>query len=449
MSENKVFRKISLERLSSPEELDQRLTVTSPIGWVALIAVGILIFTGLIWGIFGSIADKAVGRGIIISSGGITGIVHHTSGQITDVSIKDGDYVRKGDVIARIEQTDLIVDINKYKEDLAVIKGLDLDNPKLDSSMLNFNVYVKLIDIAKDLEMAKASLEVHRASFMSQQEQANYELEKARLQYEESLENFNNYKYLYEHQAVAPVDFNDAERRFKISELNYITKKENLLRIPESQIRQAEINHEVLNKQFRDTLILSQRELEDRISKMQLDLMNNSDIVSTVSGRVLELQVQKGDIVQAGVNICTIAQEKKTTDSLEAIIYVPVEKGKRIMTGMEVNISPSTVRKEESGFMLGHVVSVSEYPSSAQGMMLTLGNKELVQRLAGADLPIEVRVELIMDHSTISGYKWSTPKGPPIMIDSGTFCIGEVKVEQQRPISMVIPFIKRILPMYS
>ena len=50
MSENKIFRKVSLDRLSSPEELDQRLTVVSPIGWVALIAVALLISAGFIWG---------------------------------------------------------------------------------------------------------------------------------------------------------------------------------------------------------------------------------------------------------------------------------------------------------------------------------------------------------------------------------------------------------------
>ena len=105
MSENKIFRKVALDRLSSPEELDQRLTVVSPIGWTALVAVGLLILAGLVWGIFGRIPDKAVGSGIIISGGGITGVAHHAAGQVTDVSVRDGDMVAKGQVIARIEQT--------------------------------------------------------------------------------------------------------------------------------------------------------------------------------------------------------------------------------------------------------------------------------------------------------------------------------------------------------
>jgi len=77
--------------------------------------------------------------------------------------------------------------------------------------------------------------------------------------------------------------------------------------------------------------------------------------------------------------------------------------------------------------------------------MLTLGNAELVNRLLGQSSPVEVKVELIRDSSTVSGYKWSTPDGPEMIIDSGTLCLGEAKVSEQRPINMVIPFMKRIL----
>lgn len=446
MSENKLFRKVSLDRLSSPEELDQRLTVTSPIGWVALMAMGILILSGLLWGFFGSIADKAVGQGMILSSGGITGVIHHANGQITDVSISDGDYVAKGQVIARVEQTDLIAEINKFKEDLAAAKAIDLDDIELISSKLNFNVYVKISDLYKNYEAARANAETQRAYYNDQKAQADLQLEHARLQYQKSLERFTSNKVLYENGIVSATELHDAEREFLLSELDYNNKKNYLYELPLSRLLEAEANLNVQKQTLKDTINVSIIDLENTIAKMQRDLMNNSEIIANVSGRVVELRVKKGDLVQAGMAVCTIAEEKTQTDSLEAIVYVPVNKGKMIRPGMEVNISPTTVKKEEHGFMLGNVVSVSNYPSSAQGMMLTLGNKELVQQLSGQGSPLEVRVKLVMNSSTQSGYKWSTPDGPPIEIDDGTFCIGEVKVENKRPISMVVPFIKKLLP---
>ncbi len=446
MSENKLFRKVSLDRLSSPEELDQRLTVTSPIGWVSLAAVAILILAGLVWGFFGSISNKAVGSGIIISSGGITSIIHHANGQLTDISVHDGDYIEKGQVIARIEQPNLIVQINKYKDDLAAAQAIDLDNLKLNNSLLNSNVYGKIGEIYRNYEVAKANLETQKIYYKTQKEQARYEMEQARVQYEENQEKYNSNKALYENGAVSKKDYSDAQRQLIVSELAFETKQQSFNEVNLSQLQKAEAEFESQKKWLKDTIVVSKLDLDNNIKKMQRDLLNNGQIVASVSGRVLELKVKKGDIVQAGSVICTIAQDQDKTDALEAVVYVPVKEGKKITPGMEANISPSTVKKEENGFMLGNVVSVSQYPSSAQGMMLTLGNSELVRQLSGDGAPIEVRVELVMDSSTHSGYKWSTPNGPPIVVDDGTFCVGEVKVERKRPVSMVMPFIKKLLP---
>ncbi|MFZ7101735.1 MAG: NHLP bacteriocin system secretion protein [Peptococcaceae bacterium] len=446
MADNKLYRKISLDRLSSPEELDQRLIVTSPIGWLALTAVGILILATLIWGIFGSIPDKAVGSGIIISSGGITGVTHHANGQITDVSITDGDYVEKGQVIARIEQPDLIDEINKLKEDLAAARGIDLDNLQLNNSKLNFNIYGKIGELYKDYEVAQATLETQRTYYNTQRSQAEYELEQAKIQYEDHLENYQNCQVLYENGAISRTEFNNAESQLTISELNYTNKMQNLSEVPLSQLIEAETSFNAQKQWLKDTITVSIIDLENTIQKMQRDLLNNSEIVASAAGRVLEMRVKKGDIVQIGEVVCTIAEEREQTDALEAIVYVPVDQGKKIMPGMEANISPTTVKKEEHGFMLGNVVAVSEYPSSSQGMLLSLGNSELVRQLSGEGAPIEVRVKLVRDSGTSSGYRWSTSGGPALVIDGGTFCLGEVKVSAKRPISMVIPFIKRLLP---
>jgi HlyD family secretion protein len=446
MSEKKIFRKISLDRLSSPEELDQRLTVVSPIGWVALIAVGFLIVTALIWGFFGSIAEKATGTGIILSSGGITPVVHHANGQVTDVSVHDGDYVTKGQVIARIEQTELILEINKAKDDLAAAKSINLDNMELNRGELNFEVYGKIGELYKEYIVARANIETQRSYYNNQKAQAETALEQSRVQYEAAREKYEDYKTLYDSGAISLKDLTDAERQLSVSEMDYNSKLKNLHELPYAQLMEAETSFAAQEQLIKDTIRLSIADLEQNIQKMQRDLMNNSDIVASASGRVLEMHVKKGSIVQAGSIICTIGEEREQTDALEAVVYVPVDQGKRIKPGMEVNISPTTVKKEEYGFMLGNVVSVSQFPASAQGMMLTLGNSELVQQLSGEGAPIEVRVELIMDGNTESGYKWSTPNGPPLVVDDGTFCIGEVKVAKKRPVSMVIPFIKKILP---
>ena len=48
----------------------------------------------------------------------------------------------------------------------------------------------------------------------------------------------------------------------------------------------------------------------------------------------------------------------KAVKGLEAIVYIPSVHGKKIRPGMEVQIAPSTVKKEEFGYLLGTVTYV-------------------------------------------------------------------------------------------
>ncbi|WP_026492478.1 hypothetical protein [Butyrivibrio sp. XPD2002] len=55
MEDNKIFREKSIERVSSPEQLNDYIQVTTPSIWIILLAVIVLLTGTLIWGIFGEI----------------------------------------------------------------------------------------------------------------------------------------------------------------------------------------------------------------------------------------------------------------------------------------------------------------------------------------------------------------------------------------------------------
>ena len=124
---------------------------------------------------------------------------------------------------------------------------------------------------------------------------------------------------------------------------------------------------------------------------------------------------------------------------LEAVIYLSATEGKKIQPGMRVQISPTIIRPEEYGVMLGWVTSVGEFPESQQSMSRVLENDELVQRFSQNGAPIEVRVDLIPDARTVSGYKWSSSVGPDIEIRSGTLATATIIVEERVPIRMIFP----------
>lgn len=61
-----IFRKESLERLSSPERLDQLMQVVSPRSWLPLVALGSIVGVAVIWSIYGRIPITVEGRGVLI-----------------------------------------------------------------------------------------------------------------------------------------------------------------------------------------------------------------------------------------------------------------------------------------------------------------------------------------------------------------------------------------------
>lgn len=55
MEGRSIFRKKSLERVTSPEQLNDYIKVTTPSVWIILAATLILIIGTLVWAVFGKI----------------------------------------------------------------------------------------------------------------------------------------------------------------------------------------------------------------------------------------------------------------------------------------------------------------------------------------------------------------------------------------------------------
>ena len=53
-----IFREKSLERVSSPEQLDDYIRVTTPSVWLVLLALVILLAGILAWSVFGTVTAK-------------------------------------------------------------------------------------------------------------------------------------------------------------------------------------------------------------------------------------------------------------------------------------------------------------------------------------------------------------------------------------------------------
>ena len=117
------FRKTALEKLSTPEQLDQLIKVTTPKGWILLSTLFIALTTALIWSVFGNIKTKLNVVGVILG-GELHEVVSTSNGQLLDLKVEIGQKVKKGDIIAVLHQPEILQQIEGYQ---AIIKERELE----------------------------------------------------------------------------------------------------------------------------------------------------------------------------------------------------------------------------------------------------------------------------------------------------------------------------------
>lgn len=101
-----IFRKVALERLSSPDQLDQVMHVTNPQGWLALTGIGVLIAIAITWAIVGTLPIQVSGNAILLRSGGIRNVVAVMPGQLSTLKVQLGDTIVRGQLIAEVRSLD-------------------------------------------------------------------------------------------------------------------------------------------------------------------------------------------------------------------------------------------------------------------------------------------------------------------------------------------------------
>ena len=104
---SKVFRKTALDKLQSPDRLNEMVTIISSHSWLVLVGASIIIGFFVTWSIVGKLPTQITGNGILLMSGGVMDVSAISQGQISEVLVKPGDAVFEGDILVKVKQPDL------------------------------------------------------------------------------------------------------------------------------------------------------------------------------------------------------------------------------------------------------------------------------------------------------------------------------------------------------
>lgn len=409
-----LYRKQALQKVSSPEQLDQAMKITQPIGWVALIVVGLIILAGLIWGIWGSVGTKVNAMGMIIDRNGIFVVASPSLGQIKSLHVSIGDSVRAGEVIGKLEQHTLDQKLQQAQEDLS--DAVQLHSEVLQDTRNKLELNRKLINQQRR-ETQKSMLVLDdKISFLKKK------LKATKILFRDGV---------VTDQQVFNVENNLIETRIQL--MNDSNKVASL------KTHWNELQSQVVTdttESYQDV-----QKKENQVSEIRSAIKMNTNIISPYTGKVVEMMAYEGDIVSEGDPVVRI---NPVGHRFQAVIFASPFGGQKVRPGMSVQLSPSTVPKEEYGSILSKVISVSDIPASGRGLQALFHDQRLVSLVSKDGPPIQIVAQMERDPGT-GRLMWTSSNGPSrIAVSSGVLCTAEITVNEQRPISLVIPFLKKL-----
>ena len=411
----KIFRETALQRLSSPEQLDGLIHVTSPKTWIALVTGLSLIAAAVIWGVVGTVPLRVSASGVLADrEGKLFPATAQVSGMITQVLVKSGDPIKAGQTIATLATDDLEKRLAAAK---VYLGSLVTHRRALETSRLSQRVAHKAVSdnrvaaLNQRIELGEAygtALRSELSRFASGPQRPETATRVA-----------NAKRSLFDAMRDA------ATARDELAAI----EGENLTYERLGRDRTAEL----------DLRIVAQHGVVDDLS---LQLQQTAAVRSPADGVVVEVSDAVGTAVSAGTRIAMITTRARETD---AVVYLHSDNYQSVRAGAPALVVPVGVDRAKYGGIVGKVLSVDAYPSDRRTVEATVQDAVLAANINQRGLAYAVRIDISEKRETPSGLAWSSSSGPPYAIALGTPATVYIDVRQEHPAAVVVPALAGLL----
>ncbi|MBO1073303.1 NHLP bacteriocin system secretion protein [Roseomonas marmotae] len=415
-----LFRPQAIASASGTQETDEPLTVLRPRHLLAggLLLLGLL--GGIGWATQVDVPVKVHGRGILLAPAGVTDLFADGEGRVERLLVQPGDRVWPGHPVAVIDQSDLRLQLRAAEGELA-------DAETARQELARFH--------ERDAAVAEAWRAARDAALGQSLEAAG---ERIRLTAEREAVM----------RQLAGQNLVSRDRALS-ARVDLFTAREQVEQM-RNERRSLTLDAAIKRTQReREQLAAEQKAAEARRAVLSLRerLERVGTVLSPYAGRVVEMKAAVGQAVTRGAPLLTLSRGEEGQPEVPlALVYVSAEDGKKLRPGMAAEVSPSTTRREEHGFIRGEVEWVADTAASSAGMLRTLQNDQLARGFTQAlGTPFEVRIRLQPDPAGPQGLAWSSGRGPGFGIDSGTLAETAVTVRRMRLVALAVPALQRWL----
>lgn len=411
------LREPALKGINSSKQFDQRIRVIPPATRLLAASMAIVCLAALAWAVFGAIPTRVIGRGVVLSTQeGNFSIAAIAAGPVVEVLVKPGTRVVTGQPIAIIEQKLLLAqiqnalaEVDRLEANLALLRAADAaqiasSDEAAKRQLAAIDEQVAANEVRRDRlrELVAGYSALRGKGMISQRE-------------------FITWQEQYD---LTALDLANAKARKVEVELAAATKRDNLADIERQ--KQAEID---LKKAG--------------VDRLRVEMEVGSFVRSPISGVIREIRLGQGDFASAGSVVATVGPDGQS--HFQVVTLLRGKTRKRAAPGMEVHIVPDSIKKEEYGSMRGRVISVSDEDVSVEHVDQIVHNDQLTKNLFGGEPALLAFVELVPTKDNPSGFEWWSGTGPPYKITGGSVATVDIIVERVRPISLIIPALRKLL----
>ncbi len=415
------FREEASEAVADPDQLRAAVSYVRPHTRLLIAGLALLVLLLVVWAAWASVPLRVSGSGVLTLKGRDLSVpvMAQNTGQVDAVLVTAGQTVKPGDVVARLAQPQADAALREAQSDLRAARN-------------------KQTETITTLESAAASSSAARAR---RRDSLQGEVDHLASRLPFLKQQATEIQDMLERQLASK---DEAER----ARVAWQTAEDDLSR-QQAELKQLQAdaaNEKADLERQRAALQEEVTEAQADVNKLQSDFEKSTRVLAQQAGTIREVNAVRGDWVTSGQRVALITPEaERNADNivaLSALLYVPLDKGKRLAPGMEAQLEVSSLLRGEPFKVRAVVDSVSELAISQETLAVRLNNDAWTQQIMADGVPFEVVLNLVPDSQEVSGYAWTSSPGPQVKLLPGTFIHGQVTEERRSLLSLVVPALR-------
>ena len=408
-----LFRKAAMSRMAAGQHVDELLRVSKPSDWFFAGTLAALVVVTIAWSFLGRIPVMASGTGLIQPETGIARVVSSVSGIILSEMPAEGACLKKGDLVVKISTEDDMQRLRNTIEQERLAKE-DYEKQKWIYSVTS--------------EMSKKTV----AKVTKLMENNIKELE---LLYKTTQEDYTEMKELYEKGYSTKADILAAEQA--------MTNASQSLHNAEIQLAKERVSAKSDLIQKKQILRRAEGDyLQVQMSRKEIESsLKSGEIRAPITGLISESTAEYGDFVPANRPLCLVLGEGPP---VLIHLFFSSNDAKRTEVGNEVKIEVETFPSDMYGKLIGRVTDIELLPANTPLIEKSCGYSETLTKELLSGPPVNrVTVMLLTERKGGKLIYKKAGTGKPFTISTGMVCTGSIILENEVPITLVIPALKR------